>query len=314
CSEFSCATKPDESTCDEGYTCDADLGLCVPTQADPNCQYIPPPAQFAPRPQFTWGERKQVPCMDESVCQTAELCQGGFCTPTWPHLPPADSPEHVHVSSIPLVADLDGNCVPEIVFNTYNGQNYTTNGILRAIRGDTGAKVWTFSDANYRSDSGATPAIGDLNYDGIPEVINPGQGSWLYAVDNQGNFLWQSDNYAGSGKSGSPSLANMDLQGDAEVVYGRTIFDSQGSLIWQGTGHEGNNGSVGKLSCVADLDGDLRPEVIAGGTAWHFTGTVGTDFMGSQLWTNGTDGFCGIADFQLDGIPEVVVVRSNAID
>ncbi|MCA9699315.1 MAG: VCBS repeat-containing protein [Myxococcales bacterium] len=310
-----CATDT-ETGCKENEVCDGELGLCVPDIANSNCTYQPEAGVFDPVPRFTWGVRKNRNCMTDADCQKEEVCTAGTCAVTWPHITPEadDNPNHYQAVSTPAVGDLDGDCIPEIVFNTYNGQNYTTNGILRAIRGDTGAKVWTFSDANYRSDSGATPAIGDLNYDGIPEVINPGQGSWLYAVDNQGNFLWQSDNYAGSGKSGSPSLANMDLQGDAEVVYGRTIFDSQGSLIWQGTGHEGNNGSVGKLSCVADLDGDLRPEVIAGGTAWHFTGTVGTDFMGSQLWTNGTDGFCGIADFQLDGIPEVVVVRSNAID
>ena len=45
-----------------------------------------PPAEFAPRPEFTWGTRLQVACNDDSVCQTAEVCMGGFCTPTWQHL------------------------------------------------------------------------------------------------------------------------------------------------------------------------------------------------------------------------------------
>ena len=163
CSGFSCATKLEESTCAPGYTCDADLSLCVPTQADPNCMYVPPPSEFAPRPEFTWGTRAQVACMDESVCQTGEVCMGGFCTVTWPHIAPEDAPENVHVSSIPVVADLDGDCIPEIIFNSYIAATITSDGMLRAIRGDTGAKLWTITDPLYASDSAANPAIGDID-------------------------------------------------------------------------------------------------------------------------------------------------------
>ncbi|NJK33287.1 MAG: VCBS repeat-containing protein, partial [Deltaproteobacteria bacterium] len=235
---------------------------------------------------------------------------------TWPHLEPADddNPNHIQVVATPSVGDLDGDCIPEILFNSYNGQNYTTNGVLRAIRGDTGEKVWSITDPAYRADSGSTPAIGDLDYDGRPEVVNPGEGAWLYAVSWDGTILWKSQNYSGGGKSGSPSIVNMDLQGNAEIVYGRTVFDAQGQVLWTGAGGLGNNGSVGQLSCVADLNGDLRPEVIAGGTAYTFTGSVGVDFSGSVLWQSGGDGFCGVADFQLDGTPEVVLVRSGSID
>ncbi|NVB42914.1 VCBS repeat-containing protein [Pseudenhygromyxa sp. WMMC2535] len=315
CQAGVCATDT-ETGCQDDEVCDGELGLCVPDIANADCTYTPEAGVFDPVPRFTWGQRKNRSCDSDADCQKEEICDAGTCAVTWPHVLPGeeDMPDHYQVVSTPAVGDLDGDCIPEIVFNTYNNSSYTSNGVLRAIRGDTGEIVWTFSDSNYRSDSGATPAIGDLDYDGVPEVINPGQGSWLYALDAEGNFLWQSDTYSGSGKSGSPSLVNMDLQGDAEIVYGRAVYDSQGSLIWEGTGHNGNNGSVGKLSCVADLDGDLRPEVIAGGTAWTFTGSVGVDFEGSQLWTNGSDGFCGIADFQLDGVPEVVLVRSNDID
>ncbi len=310
-----CATDT-ETGCNEGEVCDGELGLCVPDIANKDCTYTPEAGVFDPIPRFTWGRRKVRACMDDSACQKEEVCMAGTCTVTWPHVQPTDddNPNHYQVVSTPSVADLDGDCIPEIVFNSYNAQNYTTNGILRAIRGDTGAKVWTISDPAYRSDSGATPAIGDLDYDGTPEVVNPGEGAWLYAVAADGTILWKSDNYTGTGKSGSPSIVNMDLQGNAEIVYGRTVFDSAGQLLWTGNGGVGNNGSVGQLSCVADLNGDLRPEVIAGGTAYTFTGTVGVDFAGSTLWTQGGDGFCGVADFHLDGIPEVVVVRSGSID
>ncbi|EDM80302.1 FG-GAP repeat/HVR domain protein [Plesiocystis pacifica SIR-1] len=314
CEEPVCATET-LSDCPEGEVCDPDLGACVPIMANFDCTYEPEVGVFDPVPRFTWGVRQNRNCTVDADCQKEEVCTMGSCEVTWNHITveEGDNTNFYQVVSTPSVADLDGDCIPEIIFNTYRNSEYTTNGILRAIRGDTGEKVWTFNDANYRSDSGATPAIGDLDYDGNPEIVNPGQGQWLYALDYQGNFLWQSDNYTNPGKSGSPSLVNMDLMGDAEIVYGNAVYDSSGNLLYEGNGGAGDNGSVGHLSCVADLNNDLRPDVIGGGTAYTFTGTVGVDFAGSVLWENGGDAFCGVADFHLDGVPEVVLVRSNDI-
>ena len=70
-----------------------------------------------------------------------------------------------------MVADLDRDCVPEIVFNSYRGGAFTQNGVMRAIRGDDGSKVWTLQDEMYRTNSTANPALGDLDGDGKAEII-----------------------------------------------------------------------------------------------------------------------------------------------
>ncbi|MFO7565969.1 MAG: FG-GAP-like repeat-containing protein [Enhygromyxa sp.] len=314
CSGFSCATKIDESTCAPGYTCDSDLSLCVPSQADPNCQYVPPPSEFLPRPQFTWGVRAQVSCNDESVCQTAEVCMDGVCTPTWPHITPDDAPTHVHVSSTPVVADLDGDCVPEVIFNSYVAGVFTADGVIRAIRGDTGEPVWSVTDPNYASDGTANPAVGDIDDDGEPEIIVQGPGKFLIAIDSDGNPLWTSEPFARAENSGAVSIANMDGVGAPEIVFGAAVYANDGTLLWEGSagiGHE----SQGPISCVADLDGDFRPEIIGGNTAYKTTGTVaGGDFSGSVMWQASVgDGRCGIADFDFDGQPEVILVRGGSI-
>jgi len=314
CSAAACATSVDPE-CADGEVCDPTLGQCVPNFADETCAFEPEVGVFDPVPRFTWGFRQERSC--DLGCQKEENCVADICTPTWPHIEPAadDLPNSYQVVMSPMVADLDQDCVPEIVFNTYPGQSYQQNGTLRAIRGDDGSKVFTVTDPAYDTDPGAHPAIADIDGDGDLEIIAPGEGSNLIAFDHTGNPLWTSDAYQGGGKSGSPAIADFDLDGTPEIAYGRNIFDASGTLQWSlATGPTGANGGVGPLSCVADLDGDMRPELIMGGTAYTFTGTVGVDFMGSELWVGEqADGYCGVADFTGNGMPEVVNVRSNNI-
>ena len=316
CMELGCATQT-ESDCDDDEICDADLGLCVPNLADPTCTFVPEPGVFDPVPRWSWGVRKPRACMVDDDCQVAEVCNANNCEVTWPHHTPADDdwPTHHQAMASPMVADLDGDCIPEVIFNSYQPADWESNGILRAVRGDTGEKLWSLGDADWRSDGTAIPAIGDIDYDGDLEIINVGGDSRLHLIDHTGTPVWKTANPVPTNRtSGAPALANFDLVGDAEIAHARSLYASDGTLLWTGNGGLGSNGSYGTLSCVADLDGDLRPELIGGATAYTFTGTVGVDFAGSTLWQSGTDGYCGVADFQLDGIPEVVVVRSGSID
>lgn len=322
CSAAACATKVG-SDCGEDEICDAELGQCVPNFADPTCAFEPEVGVFDPVPRFTWGVRQERSC--DLGCQKAEVCNAGnLCEPTWNHVTIAqdDFPEFHQVVMSPMVADLDNDCIPEIIFNSYQPDvptpgRYIEDGILRAIRGDNGAKLWTLGDENHRTDPGGIPAIGDLNGDGNLEVIVPAETQNLIAVDGAtGTPLWTSEPYGFGGKSGSPSLANFDNTGDAEIAFGRAIYDSAGQIVFQApSGATGSNGGVGPLSCVADLDADGRPELIAGSTVYRFTGTVGVDFAGEEAYS-GTpaDGFCGIADLDLDGAPEIVTVDSGSIN
>ena len=315
CMQATCATI-EQSDCQEGFFCDLDLGLCLPSQADENCTYIPPNATFKPVPLFTWGTRPAVACQQNSQCQTAEVCMGGTCKPTWPHVTIAntDMPMHNQSSSIAVVADLDRDCVPEIVFNTYRPGVITSDGVLRAIRGDNGQKVWTVSDPAWRTNSTANPAVGDLDGDGNAEIVVLGAGKFLLAFDSGGKPLWKSDLFNMNTVSGSVAIANIDNEGEAEVIFGSAVFSATGKKLYEGVGGIGINGQ-GPISCVADLDNDGRQELIAGRVAHSFSGSVqqGT-FSGKVLWTSpATDGFCGVADFNGDQKPEIILVSQAKI-
>ncbi len=317
CDEQVCATKPDLNSCGDGFLCDPSLKLCLPSKADLGCQYVPPLNVFKPTPVWTWGKRKAIACAKDADCQTSEVCTNKVCAVTWKHWVPGadDMPNHYQSSSIPLVIDLDDNCVPDVVFNTYSGTDITANGVLRAVRGDTGEKLWTVTDAAYRTNSTSNPAVGDIDGDGKPEVVAVGAGKYLVAIKSDGTPLWKSDAFTGGSSSGSLAIANMDNEGPPEIIHGAAVFDNLGKKKWEGAAGIGINGQ-GPISCIADLNGDGRPELIGGRTAYTTNGVIiANSFTGKTLWTSavGTDGFCGVADFNADGKPEVVLVSSGSV-
>ncbi len=311
-----CATRPEERPCPQGQICEPSLMLCVPQDVNESCTYVPPAGVFDPVPLFTWGQRRARACANDSDCQKAEVCTAGNCEITWPHISPApdDMPDHYQSSSIPMVADLNADCVPEIIFNTYADSRFTSDGVLRAIRGDDGSKVWTVSDPAYRTDATANPAIGDVDGDGQPEVFVTGPGKNVLCINGDGTPRWISDAFTGPEGSASVALANLDGEGPAEIVLGAAVFDSEGNLLFEGSAGAGAAGQ-GPISCIADLDGDLRPEIIAGNTVYETTGTVaGANFAGAvRVSATAPDGYCGIADLDGDEAPEVVLVTQGRV-
>ena len=310
----SCATRPDVTGCPDGQTCDPELRRCVPDRSDASCTFEPPVGEFEPVPLFTWGRRLARECDDNSECQTNERCEDEQCVVTWPHVEPVDLPDHYQVTSIPVVADLDGDCVPEIIFNTFRDSSFNSDGVVRAIRGDNGAAVWTASAAAYRTDGTANPAVADVDGDGRLEVYIANASNAVLAFDDRGRPLWTSDTYTGPEDSGSVTIANLDGEGPAEIVFGAAVYDATGKLVFEGTEGRGFGGQ-GPISCIADLDGDGRPELIAGNTAYAFTGRIANaSLVGTVRFTAETpDGYCGIADLDGDGAPEVVLVASGTI-
>ncbi len=269
------------------------------------------------------------PCTDSFDCAPDEFCEPtlGQCLPQldpldctfaptfspfdpiveWSVTTAVDRPDCLHAITAPVVIDLDGDEKPEVIANFACDSDWQV-GILRAFRGTDGSPLWSLTSLEMNGRTSI--AAGDVDGDGAVEIYAVGRlgDPRLHSIDASGNVTW-STMLSASANNGAPSLADLDMDGVAEIVLGAAAYRSNGSLYWEmGTGpREGTNGSyTGGISAIADIDGDGMPEVVAGRNAYEHDGT--------PKWTTvDADGYPAIANFDADAQPEIVIVTGGTV-
>ncbi|HWB78611.1 MAG TPA: VCBS repeat-containing protein [Nannocystaceae bacterium] len=207
------------------------------------------------------------------------------------------------VLGTPVVANLndDNNdgaidlCdIPDVVVVAYSGF-LGGNGHIHVLSGDTGTEHFMIPDA---LQSISYPALGDLDGDGVPEIVaaTPDPGH-LIAFHHDGSLLWESSDSVTTSSS-AISLADLDADGDVEIILAGAVFDHDGVRLWQGT--------TSYLNTAADLDDDGDLEVITGGSAYHHDGSLYWSGFDSQAHPH-------VADLDLDGMPEVMFVGLSGL-
>ncbi len=164
----------------------------------------------------------------------------------------------------PVVVDLDGDGLAEILFPSYDGRMHAF-WLDKTEHGNWPFSVYDPAEGFYRFAS--EPVVADLNNDGKAEVIF---GSWpqrssnrsghLYVLDYLGNLLHkvplpdatEMPNWNGS--LGAPTLSNIDGDPDLEVVLatawaGLVAYDLPGTanarILWAtGRGNFQRTGSA----------------------------------------------------------------------
>jgi hypothetical protein len=304
-----------ESCCDEGQVCDRDV--CV--EAGGQCIYIPKPGEFE-EPERAWW----WPYEDAAGKVRADI-----------RLPAFDQ-----VMSTPMIARLtrDEAAPPAVIFHTFaSGGGLAAEGVLRVLRGDTGASLFDVTDPALRVNGMSSPAIGDLDGDGTVEIVS---GAWdpafeensgLVAFKSDGTLLWRSGPLYTAW--GAAAIAELDGVPPAEVVLGSTVVDGGTGRIRcvgvnaSGLGGTGDNG-VGPLSAVADLDADGRPEIVTGNMAYRLEKDAAGGDVCRPVWGRvkvpsgalALDGFVAVADLLDDpglpttlGKPETAVVSRGHV-
>jgi len=189
----------------------------------------------------------------------------------------------------PLVGnftDDDGNgeinlCdVPDVILVSNTTISYATMCNVHVIDGATGVEHFAIPPTEMVSCT-ATPAIGDIDDDGLPEIVTIWNSGGVYRVkafEHDGTVKWaNATDGMGIGQdqfyreSGAIALHDLDADGDVEIVFNHEVYDHMGNLVWQQP-----NPMPGELeaSVGADLDGDGLMEVVTGHSAYHADGTL----------------------------------------
>lgn len=326
CSHDTCVpqgTCTDDDDCDFDTYCDEDSGLCEPWEDvspsfDDECVQLIPPGILAPAIQ----------------CEFSEA-------------PPGDAfPNHVDVQGTPIVFNVHGNNQgpPSIAasFTATVPDNYTEDlGVIRVLRGDDCSLVTNLGGTDLDGDSvpdwtvsSASLAAGDLDGDGVAEIVAYGSDGSTYAFTYKNNawgFLWKSPYPTGApwapcntsnsrcslGWAG-PSIHDLDDDGVPEIIREGVVLSATGAVLsMQPSSYVSYH--VGIQPVLANVDADAAIEMTNGDFIWEWVGGAWVEEAAFPDLSASSPSLPALADFGAYGnglpanAPEIATVREGSI-
>ena len=181
-----------------------------------------------------------------------------------------------HVDTFPVVGDVDGDGEPEIVVvSRMDSYPWSVMVYVLSAAGNVDCIMTASDTVPY----GTAPALGDLDGDGMPEIVVQIEGA-IAAWNGDGTAVpgwpvtWTGYDWLGNS---SPVIGDIDGDNEPEIVVTAQVggsgtngqvraYNADGSLV---TGFPINLpiGS-GAVPAIADIDRDGRNEVIVTGSYW----------------------------------------------
>ncbi len=243
------------------------------------CEVVAPPDSFAPEVQWSFtGPNGMVACMT---------------TPLVANLTDDNGDGAIDLCDIPDVVTVIG------------AQGETGSGMIVVLSGETGELQLMFGVG---VQGGVTPAIGDIDGDGLVEIVSAAVGGQLVAFEHDGTPKWTSTMAWASSQTGALALADLDNDGDVEIIAGSSVYDHNGDRLFAAPFD-----ALYSASTAADLDGDGDLEAIFGHAAYHHDGTeyyVRPDIQ-AQIFS--ITAYPQVANLDGDPDPEVLVASESGI-
>ncbi len=286
--------------------------ICCPIEPTPGCE-AEPCTSFVPVEKWKWESSEVHPFYDQ-----------------------------VHMT--PIVADLENDGHPEIFFTAFKG-TYFQPGLIRVIRVIENNEVvevltWPPNDpwTNGGPVAAAQLAVADIDGDGWMDIVaawqpepngpaDPADPDGLVILDVGPGYVVTpqfipfpiSDNYSPPSQAifWGFSIADVNQDGTAEIIAGNYVIDALSGYFHPGwPPAAADNGAEpligGPISFAADIDPSLSSpglEIVNGRTVYKEDGTVLWSLTPAIAGDNALGGgHAGVADLDLDGLAEVVVV------
>jgi hypothetical protein len=279
--------------CAEGQYCEPTIMRCLPRPTSTEmCEYRPPVGRFVPQLKWSWvADPDVVPANNQVMMQ----------------------PVVANLTDDNRDGRIDHNDIPDVVFATFASSNYWSEGVLRAVSGADGRRLWPVESPEYRTTPGASVAIAELDASSPgPELVtcSPSNASTREAghamiLRADGRLLRRVMNVP-CGFS-APAIGDIDNDGTPDIVIRNLAFHADGTLLpgfAMVTPITTATGSV-DFASLADMNNDGTLEIVLGNRVLRNNGTV--------LWerTDVPEGYNAVADLDGDRRPEVVVVAGS---
>jgi hypothetical protein len=322
---------PPQGRClDTTPVCD-DAG--APSGCVPSCEYRRPAGPLSVTLKWEWGSGLAANEYPDHVDVWSTPAVGRVHDSNCDgKLDDLDPPSIVFVSGDSRVADAGTSQIGTCCQCTGKAESACQTGVLRAVDGATGRTLWSLARDPKSPPgigfAGVSPALGDVDGDGRPDIVVATGDGYVSVVSGDGNVIMRSDlpietTIAGSdafGWGGGLAIADVDGDGAPEIAYGRTLYSTSGGALTRkwvgkaGLGGSNRNTALSTLAQVATDDaGTTALSLIAGRSTYRPDG--GVVWTRNDLGPDGGvgDGFPAVADLNRDGSPELVVVTKGRV-
>ena len=243
----------------------------------------------------------------------------------WGIVEGSSSPSLSHMYAQPFIGDIDNDGLTELVTVGYNDAPWRSSSVV--IYGHDLQLKTSFNTSMMYVYGGYPLSVADVDRDGFAEIFIQHRDGSLRCYRPDGTIKW-TVSVSGTDEK-SPNILIADINGDSipELWSKDKIFNAvSGALLVslpETIGYSvlyGYNGGKALMPAFADFDNDGILELAGGNKVYKLsiTNSTGTAGNSATLWktisANGTgDGLTSVADIDLDGFMDVVVVREGCM-